>query len=145
MKKKKLVLSVLCVALICVLLSSLTACMKIGMRQENVVKKLTESGATIRYERNTPMTKDGQNDQKLGDLIYSTKTFTETVDGAENEVVRELYVIFAGNDSSADWAEKRCKDYVSQNAETLEGWETYRYDRVILCGHYKLLAIARGY
>ena len=137
MKKKKLVLSVLCVALICVLLSSLTACMKIGMRQENVVKKLTESGATIRYERNTPMTKDGQNDQKLGDLIYSTKTFTETVDGEESEVVRELYVIFAGNDSSADWAEKRCKDYVSQNAETLEGWQTYRYDRVILCGHYK--------
>ena len=145
MKKKRIALSIVCVLMICVLLSSLTACLKIGMRQENVEKKLTENGATIRYERNTPMTKDGQSDHKLQDLIYSTKTYTENVDGVEKEVEKELYVIFAGDDASAAWAEERCKSYVSENAETLVGWETYRYDRVVLCGYYKLLAVARGY
>lgn len=145
MKKRKLFLAITSIVVLCVLLTSMTACLKIGMRQSNIENKLKDAGASIRYERNTPMTKDGQGDHKLEDLVYATMTYVETVDGVETDVTRKLYVIFAGDDSSASWAEERCRAYVLENAELCDGWETYRSDRVVMCGYYKVLAIARGY
>lgn len=141
MKKKKFI-SILLVFTTCLALAfSLTACMKIGMKKNNLVKKLQDSGASVEYLRTTPMTA-GESGYNFEDLILSKMTLTDD-DGAETE--EELYVIFAADEYSADWAEERCKSYISENAETLVKWNVYRYDRVILCGHYKILAVARGY
>ncbi len=79
------------------------------------------------------------------DLVLSTKPYTRTVDGQETEAVEELYIIFCGNDATADWAENACKSYISANKSELDKWIAYRYDRVVMCGYYELLSIARNY
>lgn len=120
----------------------MTACMKIGMRKSNVLKNLEEAGATVEYKRTTPMTKDGEKDYPFEDLIYATKAYSE---GEDAETLQELYVIFCGNDDAADWTEESCKKYVEDNPDTTVKWNTYRYDRVILCGYYKLVSVVRSY
>ena len=66
-------------------------------------------------------------------------------DGQETEVVEELYILFCGDDPTADWAEKTCKSYVSDNKSESDKWISYRFDRVVMCGYYELLSIARNY
>lgn len=58
--RKKVALSITCVVMVCVLLASLTSCMKIGMKQNAIESRLKESGATISYERTTPITKEAK-------------------------------------------------------------------------------------
>lgn len=142
--KKRLCLSVICALLACVLLVSLTSCLKIGMKQNAIESRLKEAGATVSYERTTPMTK-GASGYVFDDLVYSAKTYTHTVDGQETEVVEELYIIFCGNDVTADWTENACKTYISDNKSESDKWIAYRYDRVVMCGYYELLSIARNY
>lgn len=139
MKTKKIALTFVCVAMCAILLLSLCSCMKIGMKENTIVDRLQDAGASVRYERSTPMTPIGAG-YNLEDLILATLT-----QGEESEEVWTLYVICAGDERAADWAEESCKKYVADNGEETVGWNTYRYERVILCGHYKLLAIARGY
>ena len=142
--KKRLCLSVICALLACVLLVSLTSCLKIGMKQNAIETRLKDAGATVSYERTTPMTK-GASGYVFDDLVLSTKTYLRTVDGQETEVVEELYILFCGNDPTADWAEKTCKSYVSDNKSESDKWIAYRFDRVVMCGYYELLSIARNY
>ena len=68
--RKKLILSITCVLLACVLLASLTSCMKIGMKQNSIESRLKEVGASISYERTTPMT-NGSKGYSFEDLILS--------------------------------------------------------------------------
>ncbi len=171
--RKKVALSISCLLLACILLVSLTSCMKIGMKQSGIESRLKDAGATKQYVRTTPMTKDSKG-YVFEDLIYSTKKFTRTVDGQETEVVEVLFIIFCGNDATADWAENACKSYVSKygtdniydrsdifevsdfpnlndnfdnpsEMPKLYKWIAYRYDRVVMCGYFELLAIARNY
>ncbi len=141
--KKKLftILSVLTLTL--VLAVTLTACLKIGMQKNNIKKRLDEAGVSYTYERTTPITKDGERDYTFEDLMHCTKTYTTTVDGVETEVVQELYIIFAGSDAAAEWAKDKADAYVADNS--LEKWTTYIYDKVVMCGYYELVAIARSY
>lgn len=141
---KKRVITVLCALTLAVVLTfSLTACMKIGMQKNNIVKRLDEAGISYTYERTTPITKDGEREYSFEDLLHCTKTYTETVDGVETEVVKELYIIFAGNDKAAEWAFEKANAYIEDNG--IEKWNAYRYDKVIMCGYYELLAAARSY
>lgn len=140
--KKKLLLFTTSILVVCLLLATMTACMKIGMRKSNVLKSLEEAGATVEYKRTTPMTKNGEKDYSFEDLIYATKAYGE---GEDSETLQELYVIFCGSDDCADWAEESCKKYVDDNPDTTVKWNTYRYDRVILCGYYKLVSAVRSY
>ena len=162
--RKKLILSITCVLLACVLLASLTSCMKIGMKQNSIESRLKEVGASISYERTTPMT-NGSKGYSFEDLILSEKSYTYTVDSQEVELTQQLYVIFCGDDESADFAESACKEYVSKYSTDnvadlaseivvvarnppspkLYKWNVYRYDRVVMCGYYELLTIARNY
>lgn len=144
MKKRNFVLIMLVLTMCLTLVFSLTACMKIGMKKNSIVKKLQDSGASVEYLRTTPMTA-GESGYNFEDLILSKMTVTDSADEEQSESEGELYVLFAADELSADWAEERCKAYISENAETLAKWNVYRYDRVILCGHYQILAIARGY
>lgn len=114
------------------------------MKQNAIETRLKDAGATVSYERTTPMTK-GASGYVFDDLVLSTKTYRRTVDGQETEVVEELYIIFCGNDPTADWAEKACKSYISDNKSESDKWIAYRYDRVVMCGYYELLSIARNY
>lgn len=130
--------------MVCVLLASLTSCMKIGMKQNAIESRLKESGATISYERTTPITKDAKG-YVFEDLIRSTKVYTRTVDGQVSEDTEELFIIFCGNDVTADWTENACKTYLADNKSDSDKWISYRYDRIVMCGYYELLSIARNY
>ncbi len=142
--KKKIVAFTSCILLICVLATVLTSCMKIGMRQSSVEKRLREAGASISYMRSTPMTGDGVG-YRFNDLIHSTKAYVVNSDGVESEVERELYVIFADDDASAQKAYEACKTYIESQGDALYKWNCYIYERVVLCGYYELLAVARNY
>lgn len=114
------------------------------MKQNGIESRLKDAGATKQYVRTTPMTKDSKG-YVFEDLIYSTKEFTRTVDGKEVTATEELYVIFCGNDPTADWTENACKAYLKDNKTESDKWLVYRYDRVVMCGYFELLAIARNY
>ncbi len=139
MKTKKLTLIITCVAMCLILVMSLCSCMKIGMKKNTIVDKLKDAGATITDERTTPMAPidAGYN---LEDLILATLK-----QEGETEEVWTLYVICTGDERAADWAEDSCKKYINEHSDETVGWNCYRYERIILCGHYKLVAIARGY
>ncbi len=142
--RKKVIMSITVALLACILLVGLTSCMKIGMKQNAIESRLKEAGASISYVRTTPMTAQAKG-YVFEDLIRSTKTYTRNVEGQDTEITEELYIIFCGNDSTADWTENACKTYISDNKKDSDKWLSYRYDRVIMCGYYELLAIARNY
>lgn len=145
MKTKRIALSICSILLVCVLLASLCACMKVGMKKNQIETKLKDDGATVNYVRTTPMTKGGESSHSFEDLLRATKAYTVSVDGVDSEVEQELYVIFCGDDASTDWTIEACKKYVEENKEEQDKWLVYNYDRVVLCGYYQLLAVARGY
>lgn len=165
-------MSISCLLLACLLLASLTSCMKIGMRQNSIESRLKEAGASISYEKTTPVT-DGTKGI-FGDFILAQKSFTHSIDSQDIETVQYLYVIFCNDDKSADMAESLCKEYVSKystdnfserteisdsadlpklndtfdnpsDTPKLYKWVAYRYDRVVMCGYYEVVAIARNY
>ncbi len=142
--KRKIVISIVCALLVCVLLATLTSCMKIGMKESNIKSRLEEGGATCQYARTTPMTKDSSG-CVFEDIIHATKSYTVSVDGQDAETVQEVYVIFCGNDSTADWTENACKKYITDNKQDSDKWQTYRYERVVVCGYFKLVSLARNY
>lgn len=144
MNKKRVLLIIATLLIVCMLCASLTACMKIRMRKSSIVDRLEDVGATIEYKRTTPMTKDGEKEYSFEDLIYVTKSYSEGEEG-DCEILQELYVIFCGSDDGADWAEEACKKYVEDNPDITVKWNTYRYERVIMCGYYELLKEARTY
>lgn len=141
--KKKFVTIFSVFTLVIVLAITLTSCLKVGMQKNNIKKRLDEAGVSYTYERTTPITKDGERDYPFEDLMHCTKSYTTTVDGVETEVVQELYIIFAGSDEAAEWAKEKADAYVADNS--LDKWNSYIYDRVIMCGYYELLTIARSY
>lgn len=144
MSKKRVMLTIATVLIVCLLAVSLTACMKIRMRKSSIVDRLEDIGATIEYQRTTPMTKGGEKEYSFEDLIYSTKAYND-VENDDSEIIQELYVIFCGSDSAADWAEDACKKYIEDNPDITVKWNTYRYERVIMCGYYELLTEVRTY
>lgn len=135
-------LSICLVLLVCVTLTSFSACLKVGMTKNQIETKLKDEDATFTYLRTTPMTADAPSDCKFEDMILSTKIY---VDENEEEVEQELYIIFCSSDSTVDWAVEACKDYIDDNKSDENKWNVYSYDRVVLCGYYALLSIARGY
>jgi len=138
-KKSVLIISVVMTAAILAL--SLTACLKIGMTENNIEKKLREAGASVSNERTTPMTVEGQSSHRIGDILLAKLAITEGEEATE----ADLYVFFAMDSRSADWVVDKCHEYVDANAEVCAKWNVYKYDNVVMCGHYKLLSIARGY
>lgn len=145
MKRNRLTVVVVLVVLLLSMLASLTGCLKIGMTQNSIETRLKEDGASISYVRTTPMTKDGEANHSLEDLIYSKKTYTVSVDGIDTDVEQELYIIFCGNDATASWALDACKSYLADNKTDADKWIVYNYDRVVMCGYYELVALARNY
>lgn len=145
MKRNRIVLSICLILLVCVMLASFSACMKVGMRKNQIETKLTDEGATFEYQRTTPMTSDAPTGSKFEDIILSKKAYTVSVDGVESEVEQKIYIIFCGNDSTAEWTLEACQKYVDDNKTDADKWNVYAYDKVVLCGYYQLLAIARGY
>ena len=78
-------------------------------------------------------------------ISFVLQRCTRTVDGQESEVTEELFIIFCGNDVTADWTENACKTYLADNKSDSDKWISYRYDRIVMCGYYELLSIARNY
>lgn len=165
MKNKRTLFSVVSVVLLVALLvCTLTACLKIGMKEENVIKRLKDSGAAVTYERSAPMIAEWQSKgMSIKDILLAKLDGTsgEVVDGAtldgssgeqteEGEtaqVVQLLYIIYCSDKETGDWVEDMCKEYKSseENAELVKNWNMYRYDNIVMIGDYKLLAIARQY
>ncbi|MBQ9276344.1 MAG: hypothetical protein IJ226_01965 [Clostridia bacterium] len=163
MKNKKTIFSVVSVVLLVALLvCTLTACLKIGMKEENVIKRLKDNGATVTYERSAPMIAEWQSKgMDIKDILLAKLDSTEqVVDGAtldtetsdsdeasEAPVLQLLYVFYANDKATADWIEDKCKEYKSaeENADLVKDWNMYRYDNIVMIGDYRLLAIARQY
>ena len=162
MKTKRLIISIIAVMLLAaVLVCSLTACLKIGMKSENVVKRLEEHGATVKSNmRSAPVIAGWKNGSSISisNIIYAYYTpaaegdetlTTVEPEGEDEHPEQELYVIYCGDKKSADWVEEQCKAYknAEENADICANWSVYRYedDNIIMIGHYLLLAVARQY
>ncbi len=149
--KKKTITILIALTLCVVLLFSLTSCMKIGMQLNNVVSKLNSNGMSVEYLRTTPMT-DGHGIQGyvFDEIILTKGVVTDVgvssiVDESTGTASDKLYIIYTGDELSADWAEEQCTNYIKDNSEDLSKWIVYRFERVIMCGHYQLIALIRGY
>lgn len=147
-KARRFVLAALCVLLVGCLCICLCSCLKVGLQKNKVYARLVDNGANVDYVRSTPMTVDGGAGQSIGDILYATLA----MDGKEVE----LYVLYCGNTPSADWVENKCREYkdaklagANEDGEeqTVDYSEyvVYRFDETILFGHYKLVALVRGY
>ncbi len=147
MRTKKLFTTLLSIVVICVLMISLSACLKIGLQKDNVIAKLQEEGATVEYARSTPMTIVGQDSQDLNDMLR----VTYDVDGKQ-EIA---YVVYAGNKDSAVWVEECCESYITEqaekNPEPADGetdftkWIIFDYDYMVVCGNIDVVTLIRGY
>lgn len=145
MKAKKTV-SVICCLLVLVLTAmSLTACLKIAMKEKGIRERLTKAGAEITEEKSAPMIDGWQTEYSIGSILRANKVYVDRVEDGNVERAENLYIIFAKDDGSAGWVEKRCNEFISDNSEDLKGWEVYRYDEIVMCGYYRLLSVARTY
>lgn len=144
MKKRKAVLVLLAVTLVSVMIFGLTACIEIGMKKNNIINTLNDAGAPPSSLRTAPMI-NGESGLTFEDILYSTMTVSDDVDGEQMEIEACLYVLFAANEYTAEKAEELCKSYIQDNPDSAQKWSVYRRNRVILCGHFKMVAIVRGY
>ena len=73
MRKRGYLMIILCLALVAVLGLSLVGCLKIGMRERNIQKRLEDAGAEISHERTAPMLYDGTSAQLngIGTILFS--------------------------------------------------------------------------
>lgn len=143
--KKKILVLIASVTLIVVLAFMLTSCLSIGMKKNNIVKTIQDNGLDMSYLRTTPMVDGfGSKGYRFDDFMLVTGAVGESANNEDSvENLNKLYIHFAGDDESASWAEEMCKSYLENNQ--LEKWIVYRFDRVIMIGHYQLVAIIRGY
>lgn len=156
--KKSVILIVVAVLLVAVLTSMLTACLKIGMRKDNLKKRMEEYGATVTYSRTCPVITGWQSKGiNIKDILVVTMGASEEENGDEEseenggETVNTklLYVIYASDKDGAKWIMEKCKAYKSaeENAELCANWALYEYedDYIIMFGDRELLAVARQY
>ncbi len=166
MKNSKRVMIFISALLVAVLAFSLAGCLKIGMRERNIRQRLEDAGAELSYEKIAPMLRGGTAGQlnSIGTVLGSYMSVKDRNADTNEEVEHEdmLYVIFAKTDSAGDWAEDCANAWLDkqlelrQNGEedpdgdvkpewALDKWNVYRYDNVIMCGHYQILKVARTY
>lgn len=159
MKNSKFVLkAVVLVVIVAILSVTLSACLKIGLKENNVISRLEAYGATVKKNmRSAPVIEGWTSnaDVAVKNILYAT--YVPDVDssaGLDGEDVdmsayemQELYVIYTDDKKSGDWVEEHCKAYVKaeENADVTAHWNVYRYDNIILVGDYRLLAVARQY
>ncbi len=142
--RTKRTLTFICCALVLIIAAlSLTACLKISMKENSIKDRLTKAGAQIETLRTSPMTVEGQSGYSVDDILLAKMIVVDRVGEEDAEVEESLYIFFVRDSKSAAWVESKCKEYVSSNE--LANWNVYRYDTVIMCGHYKILTIARTY
>ena len=166
MRKRGYLMIILCLALVAVLGLSLVGCLKIGMRERNIQKRLEDAGAEISHERTAPMLYDGTSAQLngIGTILFSYMGVTERDSDTNEDVEHQeiLYIIFAKTDESGDWAEAAAKSWLETQKQLradgqedpngdvqaewdLDKWNVYRYENIVMCGHYQILAVARSY
>jgi len=156
---------ILSIVLIVVVLSlSLTACLKIGLKKNNLISKLNEEGFTVNYIYRTPMTTGAGSKYKYDDILYvykegvSNNYQDQQIDGgvsgsesgtddASTKSNYIMYVIYCTNEQTADFTEDQCETYIAleDNATQCLKWVVYRYDNIVFCGNIEIVAVARGY
>lgn len=137
-KKRNICLLVSLFALISVMTATFTGCLKIGMRKDNIIKRLNDKGYSVSYLSTTDMIKEQQSKYKIGDIVYACFTNESTAE------IYAVYVYFCLDDKSADFAEQANRGY-NDEAGTYSGWNIYRYDNVVMFGDYRAIAVARNY
>ena len=125
MKHKNILLKMLIVVLVVAILSvTLCACLKIGLKENNVVARLEKHGATVKTAlRSAPPIENWANTIgiSIDNIIYAS--YVPSVDNSEDEQggentditgyeLQELYIIYANDKKSGDWVEEHCKDYI---------------------------------
>lgn len=160
--KRTLILIVVSVLLVALLTCTFTACLKIGMKAENIKKRLTEYGATVSYERSSPVVVGWQSTStRIKDIMLAQMPLDEeAVDGAELDADSDeeesepvnpnvLYIFFCEDKDSMNWVKGKCKSFKEDagNAELCAEWNIYTYDDdyIVMFGHKDLLKVARQY
>lgn len=166
MRKRRFVFIVASLLVVVALCFSLAGCLKIRMRERNLETRLQNAGADISHERTAPMLADGTTQQKsgIGTIIFAFMGVTEYNAELQEDVEHQemLYILFAKSDEAGDWAEESAKAWLKTQQDLraegqedpngdvaaewdLAKWNVYRFDDVVMCGHYKVLSVARGY
>ena len=160
MRNKKILFSLIAVVLlVAVMLCSLTACLKIAMKKNNVIKRLSDYGATVSDSKlSSPLITGWQSANiVISDIIQavlnSESDASVTVGGDDDEegvnTQKILYVFYAGDKASADWIYNKCKEYKESEEHSTEcaNWGIYTYDNdhIVMVGDNELLAVARTY
>ena len=167
MKKRKVVLLMICALLVAAVAASFAGCLKIRMTERNIEKNLKDAGAEVSQARTSPMTPSG-NGYRIGTIMLAYMPIADGVSESGEELSHTdvLYVFFAGDEEAADWVEEQCSIYIgtrlNEESETeppaeesepqggeaswdVANWNIYRYDNIVMCGHFKILREARGY
>lgn len=165
MKKRNFIMITVCALVVCMLAFSLAGCLKIGMRERNLEARMDKAGATVTHERTAPMLRDGTSAQLsgIGTIMacYMNVSDRDPETGEEFEHEDMLYVIYANNDPSAKWAKEAAKTWLENIKSILsageelpegvdstldyENWNVYDFENLVMCGHYRILSVARGY
>lgn len=166
MKKRifLIILIVVCVLIFCALAFGLTW-FKLSLRERNLEARMDKAGATVTHERIAPMLSGGTSSQLsgIGTILacYMNVPDRDPETGEEVEHEDMLYVIYANSGDSAKWAKEAAKKWIA-NIRTIlssgeelpesvdstldyDNWNVYDFDNVIMCGHFRILSVARGY
>lgn len=158
--KKKILLIIVSILLVSLLAFSLSACIKLGLKEDAVMDKLTENGYLIKHGKtDVPLDLD-----KLSKLSIEScfTAYVEKIDENENVVtVNKLYVYYLSDTQSADELESMINGatisttvdeqekeipFIDYLAQTLgKRCSYYRNDQVILLGDFESIALIRSY
>lgn len=120
--------------LMLIMLCSLSGCMKITLRKDNILSRLKENGYTTAYKQTTEVVKNNEGTHQVKEIIEATKEEKD-----KNFIVT---IYNCGSESTAIWVEDLANKY---NSENKLDFEIYRFQDVVLYGDFESLSIARNY
>ncbi len=158
--KKKLLLIITSILLISLLAVSLSACIRLGLKKDAVIDKLTENGYSIKHGK-TDVPFDNNELSKLSMDTCFTAFIEKTEEDGSKTTINVLYVYYLKNTESADELESmigNVKKTVTVDEQTTEipfieylantlgkRCSYYRNDQVVLIGDFESIALIRSY
>ena len=146
---KRKIFITLCAALLVVVLTvAFAGCLKISMKKNSVIQRLSDQGYTIKYSSYSEEI-DGyqKNGVHIDDIVFATKD-ENAVDEEGKPAISFVRMFYCTDTDSADWVEEMVKKFRDDNKYELvtnKRIEIYRYENIIFVGDFESVAIARNY
>lgn len=160
-QNRKIILILSTILVVAILAITFTSCLKIGLQEKNVLKRIEEEGGTYQTLRTSynPFTEVTYSDYSMKALYLAKMPIGETI--------YDVYVLYADDEKSSNWMKEEADTYLSNKKaeeaqllkdieegrkfienETIydyEHWITYQYDKCVMLGYYEAVAILRKY